>query len=54
MRERKELKKWKIVAEFKGRLNADLKRQEKLDRTKEKNFRREELLGKYIAKILYK
>ena len=28
-------------------------RKEKLDRRKERNFRREELLGKYTAKILY-
>jgi len=41
------------VAEFKGRLNAEVKRQEKLDRTEEKDFRRRELLGKYMAKILY-
>jgi len=41
------------VAEFKGRLNVEVKRQEKLDRTEEKDFRRRELLGKYMAKILY-
>jgi len=42
----------KVVAEFEGRLNAEIRRQEKLDRTEERNFRRE-LLGRYIAKVLY-
>jgi len=35
------------VAEFEGRMNAEVRRQEK-------NFRREELLGKYMARMLYR
>ena len=42
----------KTVEEFEGRMSAEV-RKEKLDRRKERNFRREELLGKYTAKILY-
>jgi len=40
-----------VVAEFEKRMNTEVKRQEKLE---EKNFRRGELLGKYITKILYR
>ena len=42
-----------LVAEFERRMNIKVRRQKKLDMAKEKNFRREELLGKYMAKILY-
>ena len=42
------------MAEFKERLNAEVKRQEKLDRIEEKDFRRRKLLGKYIVKMLYR
>ena len=42
----------KVVAEFEGRLNAEIRRQEKLDRTEERDLRRE-LLERYITKILY-
>jgi len=42
------------VAEFDGRMNAEVRQQERLDIAKERDFKREELLGKYIAKILYK
>ncbi len=41
-----------MVAEFKGRLNAEIRRQKELDRTEKRDFRREKLPGKYIAKIL--
>ena len=41
------------LEEFKGRMNAEVRRQEKLDMAEEKDFRREKLLGKFIAKILY-
>ena len=44
----------KVVAEFEERLSAEIKKQEKLDIIEEKDFRREKLLGKYMAKILYK
>jgi len=43
-----------MVAEFERRLNAEVRRQEKLDKAKERDFRRKELLEKYIVKMLYK
>ena len=43
-----------IVAEFERRMNTEVKRQEKLDLVEEKDFRRGELLGKYMAKMLYR
>jgi len=42
-----------IVTEFEKRMNAEVRRQEKLDKIKEKDFRRGELPGKYTAKMLY-
>ena len=41
------------LEEFKGRMNAEVRRQEKLDMAKEKDFRRGELPGKFMAKMLY-
>ena len=35
-------------------MNAEVQRQEKLDMIEERNFRREKLPEKYIAKILYR
>jgi len=43
----------KTVAEFEGKLSIEVMRQENIDRVKDRNFRWGELLGKYIAKILY-
>jgi len=43
----------KLVAEFERRMNTEVRRQEKLDLAEEKNFRRVELLGKYMARMLY-
>jgi len=43
----------KVVTEFKRRVYAEVRKQEKLDIVKERDFRREELLEKYIAKMLY-
>ena len=43
-----------IVAEFEERLSAEVRRQEKLEMVEEWDFRRGELLGKYIAKMLYR
>ena len=34
-------------------MNVEVRRQEKLDMAEKKDFRRGELLGKYIAKLLY-
>jgi len=42
------------VEKFERRMSAEVRRQEKLDRRDERNFRREKLLEKYIAKILYR
>jgi len=41
------------MEEFEERMSVEVRRQEKLDMIEKKDFRREKLLGKYIAKILY-
>jgi len=41
-----------VVAKFKERLNAEVRQQEKL--VKKRDFRRRILLGRYMAKMLYK
>ena len=43
-----------MVNEFKGRMNAEVRRQKKIDMAEEKDFRRGELLGKFMAKMLYR
>ena len=43
----------KVVTEFEGKMNVEVRRQKKLDLIKEKDFRKGELPGKYIAKMLY-
>ena len=43
-----------VLEEFEGRMNTEIRRQEKLDIAKERDFRREELPGKFIAKMLYR
>ena len=54
--ERKEnLKNMKeVVAEFEGRMNVEVRQQEKLDMVEERDFRREKLSEKYTAKMLYR
>ena len=42
-----------MVVEFEERLSAEVRRQEKLELVEEQDFRRGELLEKYIVKILY-
>jgi len=42
-----------LVAEFEGRINVEVRRQEKVDLAEEKDFRRGELPRKYMVKILY-
>ena len=42
------------VKEFEGRMSVEIRKQEKLDKIEEKDLRREELLGKHTAKILYR
>jgi len=42
-----------VLEEFEGRMNTEVRRQEKLDMAEEKDFRRGELPGKFMAKMLY-
>jgi len=42
------------VEKFEGRMSAKVRRQEKLDRIEERDFRRRKLPGKYMAKMLYR
>jgi len=43
-----------VLEEFEGRMNAEVRKQERLDMAEEKDFRRGELPGKFMAKILYR
>ena len=43
-----------VVVEFERRISIEVRRQEKLDIIEEKDFKREELLEKYIVKMLYR
>ena len=43
----------KLVVEFKKRMNAEIRKQEKLYLAEKKDFRRRELPRKYTVKILY-
>jgi len=42
-----------VVAEFEERVNAEVRRQEKLERTEGRNLKRGELPEKYMTKMLY-
>ena len=42
-----------VVEKFEERMSTEVKRQEKLNMTEEKDFERGELPEKYTAKILY-
>jgi len=42
-----------MLEEFEGRMNTEVRRQEKLDLAEKKDFRRGELPGKFTAKMLY-
>ena len=44
----------KVVVEFEGRVNIEVRRQEKLNMVEERDFRRGKLPRKYMAKILYR
>ena len=44
----------KLVNKFKGGLSAEVRRQEEIEAMGEKEFRREILPEKYMAKLLYK
>jgi len=43
-----------VLEEFKGRMNTEVRRQEKLDMAEEKDFRRGKLPEKFIVKMLYR
>ena len=42
-----------VVAEFEGKVIVEVRRQKKLERTEGRDLRREELLKKYMTKMLY-
>jgi len=42
-----------VLEDFEGRIEVEIRRQEKLDRVEEQDFRRGELSGKFMAKMLY-
>ena len=41
------------LEEFEERMNVEVRRQEKIDRAEEQDFRRRELPGKFMVKMLY-
>ena len=41
------------MAEFEGRLSVEVRKQEKIDKMRDENFKRGELPEKYTAKLLY-
>ena len=41
------------LEEFEERMSAEVRRQERIDMAEERDFRREELLGKFTARMLY-
>ena len=43
-----------VLEEFKGRMNAEVRRQEKLDMMEEKDFRRRGLPENFMVKMLYR
>jgi len=43
-----------VLEESEERMDAEIRRQEKLNRAEEQDFRRGELLGKFTARILYR
>ena len=43
-----------MLEDFEGRMEAEIRRQEKLDRAEEQDFRRGELLGKFMVRMLYR
>jgi len=42
------------LEEFEGRMNTEVRRQEKLNMAEEKDFRKGKLPGKFMAKMLYR
>ena len=44
----------KAIAKLEGRLSVEVRKQKKLEIIEEQDFRRENLLRKYIVKMLYR
>ena len=42
-----------VLEDFEGRVDVEVRRQEKINRVEERNFRRGELLEKFMVKMLY-
>ena len=42
-----------MVEEFEGRMNVEVRRREKIDMVEKRDFRREELPEKFMARMLY-
>ena len=42
------------LEEFEERMSMEVRRQERIDIAKERDFRREKLLGKFTARMLYR
>jgi len=42
-----------LIEEFEGRMNTEVRKQEKIDMAEERDFRRGELPEKFTAKMLY-
>ena len=42
-----------VLKEFERRIDTEVRRQEKIDRAEEQNSRREELPGRFTARMLY-
>jgi len=43
-----------VLEDFEGRMEAEIRRQEKLDRVEEQDFRKGKLPGKFTARMLYR
>jgi len=43
-----------VVVEFEERINAEVRRQEKLDIAEERDLRKEKLIERYMTRILYR
>jgi len=43
-----------VLEKFKERMSVEVRRQERIDMVEERNFRREKLLGKFTARMLYR
>ena len=43
-----------VLEKFEGKINTEVRRQEKIDIAEERDFRRGELPGKFMAKTLYR